>query len=287
MTHPDSSFADEFLRQKRLIDDDGNPLPSALIRHVTALLPAAGRGSRLGYQGPKALYPLGDKPLLQILMEKLEPITDETVVVINPEHTGLFKSFSDNTGFKPSYAFQEQPTGMGDAILIGAEKAGSAGANRDILIIWGDQVTANPRTLLQSLLYHQHCGSGMDLTFPTCRLENPYIHFETSVDGKVTSLAQRREGDEMPRIGNNDCGVFIARLEILINELKQFREVAAPGTETREFNFLPFVVWLAEKGYKVAALPLAVPLETIGVNTEEDARNIARELGIDFGKPTD
>lgn len=57
----------------------------------TALIPAAGMGTRLG-QGPKALLCLGERSLLQILMETLSPLVNEIVVAAPPGFEAEFKS---------------------------------------------------------------------------------------------------------------------------------------------------------------------------------------------------
>ncbi len=49
------------------------------------IIPAAGRGARLDYSGPKLMFPLGGKPLIAYLLERYRPYVDHFVVVINPK----------------------------------------------------------------------------------------------------------------------------------------------------------------------------------------------------------
>ena len=49
---------------------------------TAALIPAAGRGERLG-QGPKAFLPLGKRSLLQVALAALSPHVDEVVVAVS------------------------------------------------------------------------------------------------------------------------------------------------------------------------------------------------------------
>ncbi len=53
---------------------------------VTALIPAAGRGRRMGAEKPKAFLPLGDRPILVHTLQKFEdcPQVDEVLPLLPP-----------------------------------------------------------------------------------------------------------------------------------------------------------------------------------------------------------
>ena len=50
----------------------------------TAVIPAAGRGSRLNFAGPKILYPILGKPILTWLTDLLGPLCRDLVFVCSP-----------------------------------------------------------------------------------------------------------------------------------------------------------------------------------------------------------
>jgi hypothetical protein len=166
---------------------------------------------------------------------------------------------------------------MGDAVLCAEDAVSRNCHGCDYLIIWGDQVTARRDTILRTLLFHQLWQDQPALTFPTCRMEKPYIHFERGGDGRISSLKQQREGDVMPERGESDCGIFVVRGDVLFDTLREHKAEASEGSSTGEFNFLPFIVWLREKEYNVVGLPIASVLETRGINTLTDAEFIVGE----------
>ena len=51
----------------------------------TAVIPAAGRGSRLGSDRPKILYPVAGRLLIEWLLDFLEPNCSRLVFVLSPE----------------------------------------------------------------------------------------------------------------------------------------------------------------------------------------------------------
>jgi bifunctional UDP-N-acetylglucosamine pyrophosphorylase/glucosamine-1-phosphate N-acetyltransferase len=270
----------ETLSDAGLCDSKGIPEAKKLSREARLLIPAAGRGTRLQYDGPKALYPLQGKPLLQIIFEKLNRLISGVSVVINPDHEAQFKAFEKKSSIQIDIAYQNDPTGMGDAILL-AEPTIPADKEIDIVILWGDQVSVSPATLLSCLLYHQHIKPDSHITFPTCYMDNPYIHFGRNSNGNVATLLQRREGDDMPATGENDCGLFIVRSTGFFKDLHDFKLNSSKGELTREFNFLPFLTWSSQNGKNVNALPIADSIETRGINTAEDASFLIKELNVE------
>jgi hypothetical protein len=55
----------------------------------TALIPAAGRGSRLGFDLPKILFPIAGATILEWLVHLLKPLSSRFVLVLSPEGAGL------------------------------------------------------------------------------------------------------------------------------------------------------------------------------------------------------
>jgi bifunctional UDP-N-acetylglucosamine pyrophosphorylase/glucosamine-1-phosphate N-acetyltransferase len=256
------------------LNADGEPSPSALKRPVAAIIPAAGKGSRLDFEGPKVLFPLAGKPVLRWIYEVIADLVFKSCLVINPENKGRIGDYIRAEGLALELAVQRRPTGMGDAILC-AEPVLAAEAERcDYLIIWGDQVTVSRETLLICLLHHQCSDSKPAFTLPTCKIENPYIHFLRDENGALSDILQRREGDAMPRKGETDCGVFIIKGDLLFTGLKAFKKGNERGRKSSEFNFLPFIAHLSRSGYTVDLLPIADEIETRGINSLEDIEYI-------------
>lgn len=260
----------QVLRERGLLSDAYKPISGMLKRPVVAIIPAAGKGTRLDFDGPKVLFPIKGTPILKLIHDTIADLVSEFCLVINPRHSDQIKRFTEKNGLRISFAVQEEPTGMGDAVLCAEPIVGDKAGQCDYLIIWGDQATVSRETVLTCLLHHQHSDKSPPLTFPTCRMEKPYIHFERDKEDRIVALRQQREGDEMPAIGESDCGVFVVRGELLFEGLREHKKTVTTGKGTGEFNFLPFIIWLAKKGIVVDGLHIADVKETRGINTLED-----------------
>jgi bifunctional UDP-N-acetylglucosamine pyrophosphorylase / glucosamine-1-phosphate N-acetyltransferase len=234
----------------------------------TAIVPAAGRGSRLGYDRPKILYPIAGRPVLDWLLSFLEPNCHKMVFVLSPDgRTMVGEELERVIPDRYEIVIQEVPTGMGDAVELALHSI----ATRHVVVVWGDQVALR-RSSVDACL-RLHAGPlGADVTCPTVFRENPYIHFDRDSSGRICALRQAREGDSMPERGESDTGFFCFRTEALRDLLgQQRRNPEQTGALTQEFNLLPVIPLAAKLGLSVITPRLMTLEETVGVNSTGDA----------------
>jgi hypothetical protein len=85
-------------------------------------------------------------------------------------------------------------------------------------------------------------------------------------------VLQAREGDEMPPIGESDCGVFLVQRADFYERLARYVDSPSDrGALTGEINFLPFLVSEHAGFERICTMRGIDPRETLGVNTPEDA----------------
>lgn len=233
------------------------------------IVPAAGRGSRLGLGGPKAFVPVAGVPMLDRLVELYARHVDRFVVVVHPSFAEDAKRWAEGIR-RVDLVRQADPTGMLDAILCAAPVVTRLRPDW-VWITWCDQVGVLPDTLKRLETETAHAGRA--LVLPTVRQQNPYIHLARDPSGRITRVLHRREGDEMPQEGESDMGVFALTRSAFEDGLTQFAREAHTGGRTGERNFLPFIPWLSARG-DVATFPCTDPMEALGVNTPEDLRTM-------------
>ena len=248
------------------------------------IIPAAGRGTRLSYDGPKLLYPLDGKPLLYYLIERYKPYVDQFVLVINPTSEALVLDAMNGLGVNHMIDYQVQATGMLDAITAPMESL----RNRDkhekidtVWVSWCDQVSISAETAkslqneLSKLAAESERGYLSEfMALPTAMVKMPYIHMKRNNQGNISQVLQRRESDPMPDIGENDCGLFAMSGVAYFDALRKFASIdQTMGHETKERNFLPFIAWLNNTA-PVSTFPVHSDIETVGINTVEDAKKI-------------
>jgi bifunctional N-acetylglucosamine-1-phosphate-uridyltransferase/glucosamine-1-phosphate-acetyltransferase GlmU-like protein len=228
---------------------------------ICAVIPAAGKGSRLGTPGPKILTPLNDRETIwSVLQARLAPLVDHIHLVLSSEGARDFPILPPHV----SCSIQPQPIGMGDAIF-GARPSWEI--YDAILIVWGDQVFVSTDTLSRTL-------SALRLperqaVLPLTRMADPYVEYV--FDGaKLAAVLQSREGDKTTPGGFSDVGTFLLTTRGLTAAWNDYLSSAAHGSQTGEINFLPFLPFLSSQGWTVTPLEVADPTEARGINTPED-----------------
>jgi bifunctional UDP-N-acetylglucosamine pyrophosphorylase/glucosamine-1-phosphate N-acetyltransferase len=237
---------------------------------VCAVIPAAGRGSRLGTTKPKILAPLNqDQTVWSVLHAKIAPLVDHIHLVLSPEGMREFPVLPEHV----SHSIQREPIGMGDAIF-GARPFWDA--FDAILIVWGDQVFVSTGTLrraLAALILPQR-----QLVLPLTRMAVPYVEY--IFDGaRLTKILQSREGDTTTPGGFSDVGTFLLRTHGLAAAWKDYLSKAERGGKTDEVNFLPFLPFLSMQSWTITPLDVADPIEARGINTPEDLTFFQRLCG--------
>lgn len=235
------------------------------------VIPAAGRGSRLGIDGPKVLALVAGRPMLDWLLDLYGQRVDLVTVVVQPAAREDVERVARRRSLRVVTAVQTRPTGMLDAVMIGVDAAGAA--SERVWVTWCDQVAVHPRTL--DRLEAQEPGTAMAL--PVVAQSPPYIHLERDSAGRIVSVRQRREGDAMPEVGESDMGVFSLSGQAAGPWLTEFAATATASGGTGERNFLPFIPWLAARAV-VRSFPATDPVEAVGINTPEDRARIEAYL---------
>jgi bifunctional UDP-N-acetylglucosamine pyrophosphorylase/glucosamine-1-phosphate N-acetyltransferase len=231
----------------------------------TAIIPAAGKGSRLGSDRPKILFPVAGRMIVEWLLDFLLPNCETLVFVLSPAGREIVREELERLiPGRYRIVIQEVPTGMGDAVALGLAEV----TTEHVAIVWGDQVALR-RESVEACLREHEGPLAPDLTCPTVIRPNPYIHLERDSDGRISGLLQKREGDAMPAEGESDTGFFCFRTASLRRLLAELRQTAARGDATGEFNFLPVIPLAAREG--VVITPRVMTLEeTVGINSRED-----------------
>ena len=84
----------------------------------TAIIPAAGKGTRLEYDKPKILFPIAGRPICDWLIDALEGLCGRFVFVVSANGAGVIDAaVRPRLGNRVALAVQGTPKGMGDAIL--------------------------------------------------------------------------------------------------------------------------------------------------------------------------
>ena len=240
------------------------------------VIPAAGRGSRLKSAYPKVLHPVAGHAMIDYLIRRYQNIVDRFVLIINPHDETAIREHMESTQVEFGICFQHSPTGMLDALLQSYSDSGVQSAD-EIWITWCDQIGISQRTVNSIKEHFRILGNQPGLILPVAIKNAPYIHFKRDNSKRITKVLQRREGDTMPDLGENDCGLFAMSADVFLKDLKDYSNTIDYGTRTGERNFLPFIPWYQSRG-QILSFEINNHLESIGVNDQHDMNEILDTL---------
>jgi bifunctional UDP-N-acetylglucosamine pyrophosphorylase/glucosamine-1-phosphate N-acetyltransferase len=239
----------------------------------TAIIPAAGRGSRLGHDRPKVLYPVLGRPILDWVLDTLEGVCSRVVLVLSPQGQAAVEPVARaRLADRLTVVIQPVPTGMGDAVRLAA----AATQTVHSLVVWGDQVTLRAETVAVCAALHE-ARPQATLTLPTVLKRDPYIDFERDAEERIIRVRQAREGEIEREIGENDCGLFLFSTRAL-SAILEGAFAGARGVRTGESNLLQVLPRFEHGPGSVATVRISDIGETLGVNTPEDAAMVANIL---------
>lgn len=160
---------------------------------MKAVILAGGLGTRLRpltYSIPKPLLPVGEKPILEIIINRLKSFAIRQIILMvgyRPELIEVY--FGDGTKFDVDiqYVCEEHPLGTAGPLAL-VRQEGLIGADETFLVMNGDILTKLDFEAL--CRYHQE--GNFDLTVATRCFEyqSPYGVLMTD-DGRVQSIKEK------------------------------------------------------------------------------------------------
>lgn len=234
----------------------------------TCVIPAAGKGTRLGYEFPKILYPVLGRTVLQHLINLFHEFCSTFVVVASPEGAHEIQKELEFCCNSKDFGIviQEEPIGMAHAVW----QARNIVKTQHTAIVWGDQICLRHNTISDTFAFHQRDSENV-FTFPTVMKKYPYIHFHRDKTGKILKVLQKRENEIKMKVGENDCGFFCFSTNSLFYVLKnRLDSPETLGSQTKEINLLQLFPQFEMIGGQVNTLRIAHEDETLGINTVEE-----------------
>ncbi|MEA2222809.1 MAG: bifunctional UDP-N-acetylglucosamine pyrophosphorylase / glucosamine-phosphate N-acetyltransferase [Solirubrobacteraceae bacterium] len=226
---------------------------------LTAVILAAGQGTRMRSQLPKMLHPLCGRPLVGwSIAAALAAGADSVVVVDSPANT-LAGRLPDGM----TTVVQPEPNGTGGAVQAAAQEIED---DATVVVLPGDAPLVTAATIAE--LVTAHNDSEAAATMATMVLADPtgYGRVVRDADGNVERVVETKTtGDATPDellIDEVNSSIFAFDGGALLEALGQLSPDNAQGE-----LYLPDVLpALRASGRMVAAYRLADPAEALGVN---------------------
>jgi len=230
---------------------------------LSAIVLAAGKGTRMKSQLPKVLHPLCGRPLLEYPVAAAFEAGADQVVVVTSGQPEIAQALAERYGKQRlSVVVQDPPRGTGDAVRVGL----TAAKHARTLILYGDTPLLRARDLSDLLAALE--VPGQQLAILTATPEQPFGYGRVlrDVSGAVVCVREQKDlGTEQEHATREvNAGMYAADTE----QLRSAVAALQPNNAQGEYYLTDVVAALA-KSSRVAAVPGNADA-LVGVNDRAD-----------------
>ncbi|MCJ7602890.1 MAG: NTP transferase domain-containing protein [Desulfobulbaceae bacterium] len=230
-------------------------------QNVSALILAAGKGTRMKSAHAKVMHEVFFKPMIHHVLDALAPLhIHKTVVVTGHQAEKVEQSCA---GYDVVFARQHEQLGTGHAVLA-ADSALSSADTDVVMILCGDTPLIRAETL-QAML-REHLSGMHKLTVMTTVVEDPtnYGRIILSNSGHVQAIVEEKDASpEQKMINEINAGIYCVEKNFLFTALKSV------GTDNKQGEvYLTDVIAIAHSsGRQVQRFFCRQAEEALGVNS--------------------
>ena len=226
---------------------------------LTAVILAAGQGTRMKSSTPKVLHPLGGRPLVLYSVDVATAVTGAPPVLVVGHGADEVQRV---VGERATYAYQAQQLGTGHAVMQAREQAEARGAGQ-VLVTYADMPLLTAETL-QGLV-DSHQAEGCVMTLLTVIADDPrgFGRVVRDADGRVQGVVEEAVASpEQLAIRELNAGVYCFDAGWLWRNLPD-----VPVSPKGEYYLPDLVAMALAQGQPVNAVACEDESELLGINT--------------------
>jgi bifunctional UDP-N-acetylglucosamine pyrophosphorylase / glucosamine-1-phosphate N-acetyltransferase len=247
---------------------------------VSAIVLAAGEGTRMRSNRPKPLHLICGRPMVMHVIHALCGLDlDRTVVVVGHGAEQVTKKVQEQSPASANVMFVEQTEqrGTGHAVMVGltAFPDEDLDDTSTIVVLPGDTPLLTSRSIDELVGIHE--GSGQAATLLSARMDDPtgYGRVIRAKDGRVLRVVEQRDAspDELA-VDEVNTSIYAFRRDLLGPALRH----VSPDNAQSEYYLTDVIGVLAAMGHRIGTVVADDATETQGVNDRWQLALAEREL---------
>jgi UDP-N-acetylglucosamine pyrophosphorylase len=232
---------------------------------VTAVVLAAGKGTRMKSELPKVAVVLNGSPLLLHVLKNLESANIKRKVVV----IGYRKDVvTDIASSFPGVEFADQTEQLGTGHAVICAESNIKNSDKYLIVACGDAPLISSHSF-QSLLA-LHVEKGYSATVLSAKMDDPTGYgriIRSADDGSLLRIVEQKDATAEEKVVNEvNTGTYCFTTEHLFDALKNIGNDNAQ----KEYYLTDVIKIFRNSGKKVGAMTLLNALESHGINSPED-----------------
>ena len=237
---------------------------------TTAIILAAGKGTRMKSDLPKVLHEVCGRPMLAWVLDACrEAGCDRLLVVVGHRADLVQETFEGADDI--AWVLQQPQLGTGHAVMVCREHL--AGLQGPVLVVAGDGPLIRPETLRELLDTHRREGAAC--TLATSILPDParYGRIVRDESGDLAGIVEYLDADESQRaIREVNVSLYCFDAAALREVLGELRNDNAKG----EYYLTDALELLKARGRKLSAVAAVKPEDVLSINTVDELEAVGR-----------
>ncbi len=243
------------------------------MKNQTAIVLAAGKGTRMKSRLPKVLHEVAGVPMISHVIGLLKGLGLGRIIVVVGHGSNEVRERLGGLGV--TFVEQAEQLGTGHAVLTAMKTLKSYSG--DVLILSGDVPLLKAPTIKGLFKAYKKAGPTRAMALITAILEDPSGYGRVIRDerGALIRIAEHRDASRPERtIKEINTGCYLADARFLAKNLVNIGSSNAQGE-----YYLPDLIPLAVKaGRKVSTLTLSDPTEIMGINNRMELAEAGRVM---------
>ncbi|MEK9726971.1 MAG: NTP transferase domain-containing protein [Candidatus Margulisiibacteriota bacterium] len=235
---------------------------------TTAIILAAGKGTRFKSEKPKVLHKFHGKAMLHHVIETVSKANINNICLVVGYKKEMVKASCKN--YNVSYAIQEQQLGTGHAVVCGLNALTSS--TDHCIILAGDCPLIRETTIAE--LIQTHITSNAKATLLTAKLDNAgnYGRIIRNKTNQITAIREAKDCSDVElNITEFNSGIYCFDTNALQDCLKKLNTNNAQN----EYYLTDVIEFFSNEGEIIAGVCIDNAWEVSGANTQEELNKMA------------
>jgi bifunctional UDP-N-acetylglucosamine pyrophosphorylase/glucosamine-1-phosphate N-acetyltransferase len=244
---------------------------------TTAVVLAAGKGTRMKSDLPKVLFPVLGRPMIHWVLDALEKAgISKTIVVVGYREDLVRTELSGRSNIE--FAVQAEQLGTGHAVQMCRDQLRS-GAEKAVMVVAGDSPLIQSTSIQR--VSQEFFAGGFDCLMGTLIKPNPQGlgRIVRDSDNRFARIVEQKDATEAEQ---KICEVNMSTYMFERDALLEALENLGNNNAQREYYLTDCPAFLLSKGKKVEAKPVLQDCEALSINTIDELSAVEakmREMG--------
>ncbi len=243
--------------------------PMSLTTPPSAIILAAGKGTRMKSDLPKVVFPIGGRPMVCAVVDACRAAgVGRVVAIVGYKQEEVRSALKD---YDVEFAVQEEQLGTGHAVMSAAGAFTNVNITDTSLVLCGDGPLIRAATITQML--ERHSAAGASATLATAIIDNPagYGRIDRDAGGNFRAIVEHKNCTPAQL---NICEVNPSYYCFNTASLFSTLRLVKRNPVSNEYYITDVPELMLARGERVEVIGAVPPQDIYSINTPEDLEHV-------------